>query len=212
VDRLSEQRGHSADSPPTPRSWSVRLFYPLAVAFLLGIATGLLMGRFWLFAPDPLVLVIPTPAPLPPSPTPLPIRVYLSGAVQRPGVYTLSPGSRLQDALAQAGGLSATADTAAVNLAQLLQDGQHIHVPERGESSSHRGRKRRATPTATPVFPVDVNRASLAALQTIPGVGPAMAARIVAGRPYGQVEDLLRVKGIGPATLAKLQPYVTVGP
>ncbi|MEZ0348015.1 MAG: ComEA family DNA-binding protein [Thermus sp.] len=59
-----------------------------------------------------------------------------------------------------------------------------------------------------PPEPVSLNRASLEELESLPGVGPVLARRIVEGRPYGRVEDLLRVKGIGPATLERLRPYV----
>ena len=196
--------------PNTPRGrLTIRAPYVLFAAFLLGILVGLLLARFWLLAPEPLVLEIPTPAPLPATATPAPIKVYVSGAVATPGVYTLNPDSRLEDVVARAGGFTADADSGAINLAESLSDGQHVHVPAKGEQGKRRSSARTPTPAVT--FPVDVNRADQKVLEAIPGVGPAMAKRIIAGRPYGRVNDLLRVKGIGNATLEKLRPYVTVG-
>ncbi len=174
---------------------------------LVGVAVGLAVGRWWLFAPPPLPLVIPTPAPLPPTPTPLPIQVDISGAVARPGVYSLPQGSRLADLVRAAGGLTEDADRARINLALPLRDGQHVHVPSRGSHKKMTVDEGRDNV----VFPLDINRASLKELEAIPGIGPATAERILQGRPYGRVEDLLRVKGIGPATLEKIRPYVTVG-
>ncbi len=181
--------------------------YWALVGGLVGLALGMLLGRFWLFAPAPLVMEVPTPLPPPPTPTPAPVVVYVSGAVQSPGVYTLPPGSRVADAVNAAGGFAEGAATAAINLALPLEDGAQVHIPAQGEAP-------RPAVTPTPAgasFPVDVNTASQEMLEAIPGIGPTMARRIIEGRPYGTVDDLLRVRGIGPATLEKLRPYVTVG-
>lgn len=190
------------------------LFY-LVIGICLGITVGLALGRFWLFQPKPLVLEVPSP---PPPPTPSPIRVYVSGAVARPGVYTLPADARVQDAVEAAGGLAADADQVAVNLASPLSDGDHVHVPARGEAAAPtqvsvaaRAAHSAAKAEEEVRFPVDVNTASAQELEAIPGVGPATAARIIENRPYATVDDLLRVKGIGPATLEKIRPYVTVG-
>ncbi len=179
------------------------------VSFVLGFLLGGLFGiglAGWLGRPQPLVVDVPTP---PPPPTAAPLTVYVSGAVARPGVYTLPPGSRVRDAIEAAGGFTEEADPDHVNLAQPLADGEHIRVPTR-KSEAQRGGQR--TPTPTVAFPVDINTAPAAALEAIPGIGPAIAERIIANRPYGSVDDLLRVRGIGPATLEKIRPYVTVGP
>lgn len=156
---------------------------------------------------------IPTPAV---SPTPAPLRVYVSGAVRSPGVYRLPPDSLVQDAILAAGGEIEAADLVAINLARPLADGEQVHVPARGETPSPvapRGSEpapRVGTIPAAPAAPLDINTATAAELEALPGIGPKTAAAIIAGRPYSSVEDLLRVKGIGPATLEKLRPYVTV--
>ena len=179
--------------------------------FLAGVLVGTLLGAvlgWWAARPEPLMLEIPTP---PPPPTPVPVTVYVNGAVLRPGVYTLPPGSRVADAIQAAGGLTDNADTVTLNLAQRLADEAYIYVPARTSPQRERSTPQRP-PSPTVTFPVDINTASVEALMALPGIGPTMAERIIANRPYGSVEDLLRVRGIGPATLEKLRPYITVGP
>ncbi len=186
--------------------------FSLAVGLLSGMALGLLIGYVWVFRPPPLVLDIPTPLPLPPTPTPSPVVVYVSGEVRSPGVYTLPASSRVVDAVRAAGGLTDLADVNAVNLALPVEDGAHVHIPRQGQHPEENASIRsRPTPVASEGFPVDVNTASLSELEAIPGIGHVMAQRIVKHRPYGAVDDLLRVPGIGPATLKKIRPYVTVG-
>ena len=124
------------------------------------------------------------------------ITVAVSGAVNAPGTYALPWGSRVGDALAVAGGVTVEADSSLVNPADLLDTGEAVFVPTKQ--------------TAEGLARVSVNSASIAALETLPGIGPAMAQRIVEGRPYGTVEDLLDVKGIGPKTLEKLRDRVTL--
>ena len=179
------------------------LLVALAVAFIVAVGYGLA------HRPPPLVLTV-----LPPPPTPLPtatltaapLRCHVVGQVNAPGVYTLPPGARIQDALQAAGGPTADADLDAINLAAAVQDQQQIIVPRRPVASS------RGTPTAL----VNINTADSATLQTLPGIGPVMADRIVAYRqehgPFAALDDLLNVKGIGPATLDKLRPLITLGP
>ncbi len=154
-----------------------------------------------------------------PTVSPQPIIVYVLGAVQQPGVYTLPPDARVLDAVQAAGGFSEFARLDEVNVAQRLSDGQKLEIPGEGELP---------TPvfvigagglfeTPTPVFgdPVNINTADLALLDTLPGVGPTTAQRIIDFRetngPYQIVDDLLKVPGIGPATLERLRPLVTVG-
>jgi competence protein ComEA len=182
----------------------------------------------------------PTAAPLPtatpePTATPRPLRVDVIGAVVHPMVYTLPPGSIVADAIAAAGGPSPDADTDRVNRAMELQDGMQVYVPHVAETPSlplmstapaiaaapaqsegvaetgPRVAPARAAPTlALGGQRINVNTATLAELETLPGIGPKTAALIVNNRPYGHVDDLLRVKGIGPATLAKLKDLVVV--
>ncbi len=165
--------------------------------------------------PQPIRIEVPSATLAPAAtPTPAPLRVYVSGAVHSPGVYRLPPDSLVQDAILAAGGETDTADLVAINLAHPLADGEHVHVPSRGETppapSGAVSGGRSSTPAAPLTAPLDLNTATAAELEALPGIGPKTAAAIIAGRPYSTVEDLLRVKGIGPATLEKLRPYVTV--
>jgi competence protein ComEA len=156
----------------------------------------------------------PQATPLPtPTRTPAPLRVYVSGAVNTPGVYTLPPNSITEDALSAAGGLTTDAESGAVNLAAPLRDGEQLHIPARGEPTPS------SPPTAEPASsapsgPVNINTATVEELDTLPGIGPTYAARIVQYRegngPFRTVDALLLVQGIGPATLEKLRPFVTV--
>ena len=122
------------------------------------------------------------------------ITVSVSGAVRLPGVYTLAWGSRLQDLVTAAGGFSAEAEETLVNLAAPLTAGSAVFVP--------------SARTETGETRVSLNSASERELDRLPGIGPALAERIVAARPFSSVEDLLNVSGIGAATLEKLRPRV----
>jgi competence protein ComEA len=144
--------------------------------------------------------------------------VDVGGAVARPGVYHLSAGSRVADAIDAAGGYSATVDAGLVdrqlNLAAPVTDGQKIRVPVRGEAPETGGADPGGT-VAGGTGPIDLNRASAEALDTLPGVGPVTVAKIVAARdeqPFTSVDDLVTRKVVGAATMEKLRPLVTIGP
>ncbi len=160
----------------------------------------------------------PTATPLPTA-TPRPLRVDIAGAVREPCVYTLPPGSIIADAIAAAGGPAEDADLDRINKAIELQDGVQVYVPHIAETPpapalSPSGAAAQPAERSAPavVLPglIDLNTATLAELETLPGIGPKIAQLIVDGRPYAQPEDLLDVKGIGPATLAKIKNLVTV--
>jgi len=135
--------------------------------------------------------------------------VHVAGAVRRPGVYSLAPGARVEDAVRRAGGARRSADLDAVNLAARLADGQQIVVPSRAPVAAPS-----ADPAATgpPAAPVSLGSATLEQLQTLDGVGPATAQKIVAYRTehggFRSVDDLANVPGIGPKRLAALKPHV----
>jgi competence protein ComEA len=137
--------------------------------------------------------------------------VHVAGAVLHAGVYTFSAGSRVVDAVQRAGGLAADADPDAVNLAALLVDGQRVYVPRIGEPAPPLVDGGGPTTVAGPI---DLNRATADELDALPGVGPATAAAIVAYReqhgPFGTVDDLADVRGIGPAKVEALRGLVTV--
>lgn len=133
------------------------------------------------------------------------IYVHILGQVARPGLYTLHDGARAVDIVAAAGGFTAQADPAGLNLARVLSDGEQIVVPAIGETA--------AGPIAAD-GKVNLNTADSAALDTLPRVGPALAARILAWREqngrFSAIEDLLEVPGIGDATFQGLRDLVTV--
>jgi competence protein ComEA len=140
---------------------------------------------------------------------------HAAGAVARPGVYSLAPGSRVGDLLAAAGGPVGAADVDRLNLAAPLADGTRVYVPVLGEPvpPSVLGPEG-ATAGDGSDGPVDLNTADASLLEELPGVGPATAAAIVAHReqngPFQSVDDLLDVRGIGDAKLAALRDLVVV--
>ncbi len=137
-----------------------------------------------------------------------PVLVHVTGAVRRPGVYTLDDGGRVIDALERAGGMTAKGNAVALNLAALLVDGQQVLVPELVPIGAVAGPD---VATGTSGL-VRLNSADLTALETLPGVGPATAQRIVDWRTehggFAVVEDLLEVPGIGPAKFDQLRDLV----
>lgn len=134
------------------------------------------------------------------------IYVHILGAVQHPGLYELREGDRAIDAVAAAGGFLDTADQAQLNLARFVVDGEQIIVPVVGEVPAAGG--------VTAQGKVNLNTADEAALDTLPRVGPAMAARIIAWREangrFTAIEDLMNVTGIGDKTFEGLKDLVTV--
>lgn len=125
------------------------------------------------------------------------ITVSVAGEVKQPGTYTLPWGSKTEDAIRVAGGFSDNSEASLVNLAEPLDTGEQVFVPTHVDAET--GTER-----------VSVNSASATLLDTLPGVGPATAQRIIEGRPYNKLEDLLDVKGIGEKTLEKLRPFITL--
>lgn len=138
--------------------------------------------------------------------------VHVAGAVVRPDVYRLQDGDRVDDALRAAGGPTAAADLDALNLAAVVADGARVYVPVEGETPPVLPLDDSGASDPAPVGPIDINRADADLLDSLPGVGPATAAAIVAERerngPFLGVDDLERVPGIGPAKLAGLRDLV----
>lgn len=134
--------------------------------------------------------------------------VDVAGAVQRPGLVRLDQGTRVADALSAAGGVTAKADVALVNLAAPLADGEQVVVPARGVG----GVGAAAAGPGSPAAPVDLNTATPEQLDALPGIGPATAAKIVSFRqqhgPFHSVEELDAVPGIGPSRIEQLKGLV----
>lgn len=162
------------------------------------------------------------------------VRVQVSGAVLEPGIYDLPASCRVEEAIAVAGGMTENADSERVNLVRKVRDGMQIRVPVKKVARTSRTQRKSAqaksglSESASKKYGsakagsgrnnsmmqnVRINSASAGELQQLPGVGPALAQRIIETRSRGRftsAEDLLRVPGIGKAKLAKLRDYVEV--
>ncbi len=135
--------------------------------------------------------------------------VDVAGAVRHPGVYRLAAGARVQDAVRRAG-VGPHADLAAVNLAARLTDGEQVVVPVHGQAAATAD----GTGTASPAAPVSLNSGTLAQLETLDGVGPSLAQRIIDYRTlhggFRSLAELDQVSGFGPARLAALRGKITL--
>ena len=164
-------------------------------------------------APAAPIITVTLRPTTPATPTPSTIRVYVSGAVKNPDVYTLPVGSIVRDAMNVAGGPAGDADLDRINLAAPLGDGVQVHFPRKGEPAAAAGG---STPGATAGAPIDINTATLEQLETLPGIGPAIAQRIVdyrqANGPFTSIEQIKDVSGIGDALFERLKGRITVGP
>lgn len=182
-------------------------FKQMAIYTLINL---LLVGAvvFLMRRPEPGAMEIVTP---PPTPTPSPLRVYVSGAVLKPDVYSLPPGSIVKDALVAAGGPSPEADLDSINLAMPLKDGMHVLIPRKGEASPVAASV--LSPQSTSPL-ININTASQAELESLPGIGPVLARRIIEFRqthgPFNSIEELKKVPGIGEATFSRIKDYITV--
>jgi competence protein ComEA len=190
----------------------------IVLCSVFGLIVGGLVGYFTPHPQKAAPIVVSTPDPtstLLPTPTLAPIRVHVAGAVRQPAVYELPPGSIVQHAVAAAGGPSPDADLNGINLALELRDQQQVHVPCQGEANP--------PPPVSGGAPggggstgalVDINAATAAELETLPRIGPTMAQRIIAYReangPFGAIEDIQDVPGIGPATFEGLKDLIGV--
>ncbi|AAM24182.1 MAG: DNA uptake protein [Caldanaerobacter subterraneus] len=140
---------------------------------------------------------------------PVEIKVYVTGEVKNPGVYIMKEGERVIDAIEKAGGVLEEADLSNINLAQKVKDEQMIKVPKKGEkvdtsfASGIDGAKK-----------VNINTATKEELQTLPGIGPVTAERIIEFRetkgPFKKIEDIMNVPRIGPKMFEQIKDKITV--
>ena len=182
-------------------------------------------------APEPTTPAASAPTEAPTEP--VQIRVQISGAVRLPGVYEMRDGDRVIDAVAAAGGAAVDADLSRINLALRVQDEAHYHVPFVGETppptvimptndtpsngsipGSIPGDAASTDGSSSPASLIDLNTATGQDLESLPGIGPVMAGRIISHReangPFLSVDELENVSGIGPKTMESIRPLVTV--
>jgi competence protein ComEA len=180
------------------------LLIGIAIALLAG--AGLVITRLHAGAPQEVAIVEETPAPTRTSEPHLVVDV--AGAVAHPGVYRLPGGSRVVDALLAAGGMTGEADLAALNKAAPVRDGQRIYVPRPGEAVPP------GSATAEGQLKLDLNRATVSELESLPGIGPATAARIVRSRnsrPFAKVEELQTRGLVSARVFGDIRDLITVG-
>lgn len=187
---------------------------------LLGVMAGFALAGLLFFvsrAPAGEAIV------LQPAPTKSPIVVHVIGAVPRPGLYEFIEGARVQDAIDAAGGLLSFANVDAINLAALLEDGQQLNIPyQAGSEPAENNTETVELPTSeansssnnTDVDLININTATLEELDSLPGIGPTIAQRIIDYRnkngPFNTIEDIMNVSGIGPATFDEIKDLITV--
>ncbi|WP_296667316.1 ComEA family DNA-binding protein [Demequina sp.] len=189
--------GHGTEPPePRPTRWRLDARTAATAAAVLALVGACAWWGLRPSAPPPIAVA---PASKPSVSASTPLVLHVSGAVERPGLVELAPGARLVEAVEAAGGMVADADESSVNLAREAVDGEHVVVARMGEDDAS--------------GPLDVNAADAARLESLPGVGPVLAARIVADRdangPFASVEDLGRVSGVGPAILSAIADLAT---
>jgi competence protein ComEA len=215
-----------ADRMPDTMRGRVRLTSAQLTLVALVVAAGLALATWWTVRSgstgEPVPAAAPAPSVVPGLETPgasltptagpaaTTVVVDVIGAVRRPGIVVLDTGSRVVDAIEAAGGARKGVDLSTLNQARLLVDGEQIAVGvpmAPGVAAS-------AAPSATATTLVNLNTATEAQLEELPGVGPVTAQAIIDWRTsnggFTSVEELLEVDGIGAATLADLAPYVTI--
>lgn len=184
----------------------------MAAGILLGLFVALLI---WVVARNPRGQAVT----LRPVPTEKPIIVHVTGAVPRPGVYALAQGSRVQDAISAAGGFLADAEKSGINLARALEDGEQLDIPYIAGSSPVIGTEIPSLVLTEPSSSselININTASQAELETLPGIGPTTAQKIIQYREqngaFVSTENIINVSGIGPGTYERIKDLITVGP
>ena len=179
-----------------------RLWVPSAAVVVAAVIAGIAVGR----PQAPTAMLSPILATVTTAPAVL--TVHVSGSVVEPGLVTVADGARVADAVAAAGGATQDADLGALNLAEPVSDGARLRVPQIGESAAD------LAPGGPSDGFVSINRATVAELQALPGVGPVLAQRIIDHREsiggFTVIEDLLDVPGIGERILAGMRDLIVV--
>ena len=182
----------------------------IAIGVILGLLTA---GIVFLSVSPPRG----EPIQLTPRPSEAPIVISIQGEVMQPGVYSLPIGSRLQDAIEQAGGVTTNANQISLKLATLLKDGDAIIIPSKGMAESdipetQSGIIERSNSSVFTEACININTATAEELETLPGIGPTRSAAIIDYRetngPFYKLEDLMQVPGIGPSTFDALKEQI----
>lgn len=192
----------------------------LVLLFIAAVASGVLLWDLSAEdAPQETTLssssfeVTSAALPLEDDKQPSVLTVYVSGEVNAPGLVEISSGSRVGDAVEACGGFTPLADSAGVNLAQKAEDGMQINVAARREQTADGTPAAPAANSAQGGF-VNLNTATKEELDTLPGIGPAMASRIIeyrqANGSFKSIEDIKEVKGIGEAKFAKMKDRLRI--
>jgi len=197
----------------------------IVLGLILGVALTLLgVGLMRQTQPAPIEIIAPAPLATPePTATPGPIRVFVNGAVAAAAVYLLPPDSAVEQAIAAAGGFAPDANTAVINLAQPLFDGAQVYVPTMSElaatptavvSALSRGGTAVELSASSPDGLIDINQADVAELDSLPGIGPSTAEKIIAYRTsvglFKTIEEIMNVPGIGEAKFGQIKELITV--
>lgn len=140
------------------------------------------------------------------------ISVDVSGAVSRPGVYQLKDGSRIEDAIKAAGGFSEDANqeyiSKSLNMAQKLSDGSKVYIPVAGDQGKTTPGESKPTPGVNGT--VNINNATQAELEALPGIGPVTASKIISDRPYQTIDDLLSKKVVSQSVFTKIKDQIVL--
>lgn len=169
----------------------------IILALMMGVGVGVRLYHHWVM---PVRIHTPEPVVAAVASANYQLLIQVSGAVLQPGVYAVAPSARLLDVVKAAGGVLPEGDVSGLNFANRVTDGQHIMIPYR-QSTVRSGSG-----------PVSINTASASKLESVPGIGPAMAQRIVAYRAehggYSSLQELTRVPGIGKKKLNRIKVYI----
>lgn len=148
------------------------------------------------------------------------IIVHIAGCVKNDSIVSLKPNSRIKDAIDAAGGLTKDADLTNINLAYILEDGEKIYIPKKGEKleieeyNSSIILDSSNSSSSNKISKININKATQAQLETIPGIGPSTALKIINYRnengKFAKIEDIQNVSGIGAAKYEKMKEYITI--
>ena len=195
------------------RNWWDDLHYSSTQKRSLLIVAGLVLATssFFILRTSSTSEAI-TPPPLTVDVAAVDITIDVQGAVAKPGVYKLTIGSRVVDAIKAAGGVTKAGDPSDLNQARIIADGEQIYVYAKSGSTSVKKSTVKVKPQGSAF--VLINRASAKEFEALDGIGPVLATRIVAFRkangPFASIEDLLKVPGIGAGTLSKFKTKLRV--